>query len=72
MAYTIQNGHEGLASLKIQEYLNALRSIYPSIPSVTEDGRFGNETERAIAAFQRATGLEDDGIVGTLTWDKLI
>lgn len=72
MAYTIQNGAQGLAVLKIQEYLNAIRKNYPTIAEIDEDGRFGTATENAIKAFQRATGLNADGIVGGLTWDKLI
>lgn len=72
MAYVIRNGMEGLAVYKIQQYLNAVRSYYPTIPVVTEDGHFGAATEQAVIAFQRATGLTADGIIGTLTWDKLI
>jgi len=35
------------------------------------DGRFGRDTETAVQAFQRANGLDDDGIVGPLTWAAL-
>ena len=35
------------------------------------DGRFGRGTEGAVQAFQQARGLDDDGIVGVLTWAAL-
>jgi hypothetical protein len=35
------------------------------------DGDFGSITERAVMAFQRDGGLEDDGIVGPDTWAAL-
>jgi len=35
------------------------------------DGRFGQETQSAVQAFQQARGLDDDGIVGALTWAAL-
>jgi peptidoglycan hydrolase-like protein with peptidoglycan-binding domain len=35
------------------------------------DGCFSPETERAVMAFQRAKGLEADGIVGPKTWNAL-
>ena len=38
-------------------------------PNITEN--FGEVTQKAVIAFQRANGLLDDGIVGSRTWDKL-
>ena len=35
------------------------------------DGIFGNSTKNAVINFQKAYGLEDDGIVGPLTWKAL-
>jgi peptidoglycan hydrolase-like protein with peptidoglycan-binding domain len=39
---------------------------------VTVDGIFGPNTENAVEAFQQSHGLAADGIVGPLTWPKLI
>jgi len=39
---------------------------------ITDDGRFGSGTERAVIAFQRARGLTPDGIVGPKTWTALV
>jgi len=36
-----------------------------------KDGIFGAKTERAVMAFQRAKGLEADGIIGPKTWSAL-
>ncbi len=35
------------------------------------DGKFGPRTLRATERFQKANGLQVDGIVGSLTWKKL-
>jgi N-acetyl-anhydromuramyl-L-alanine amidase AmpD len=36
------------------------------------DGSFGQKTESAVKAFQKAKGLTVDGIVGTATWTALL
>ena len=36
------------------------------------DGSFGKMTEAAVKAYQKKMGLDDDGSVGTLTWNKLL
>lgn len=35
------------------------------------DGKFGTQTRLAVMHFQQATGIEPDGVVGTLTWQAL-
>lgn len=39
---------------------------------VAVDGSFGPLTEAAVKAFQQGGGLAADGIVGPLTWPKLV
>ena len=36
------------------------------------DGSFGNATYEAVCAFQSENGLDKDGSVGQLTWNKLL
>ena len=40
--------------------------------SLKVDGLFGRDTENAVKRFQREHGLDDDGIVGSLTWAVLL
>ena len=36
------------------------------------DGDFGQATEKAVRAFQKASGIGVDGIIGPVTWSKLL
>lgn len=38
----------------------------------TPDGFFGNNTEKAVIAFQSANGLTGNGIVDAQTWNKIL
>jgi peptidoglycan hydrolase-like protein with peptidoglycan-binding domain len=40
--------------------------------NIAVDGIFGPRTEAAVKAFQQGAGLVADGIVGPLTWPKLV
>ncbi|HSB70682.1 MAG TPA: peptidoglycan-binding protein [Candidatus Methylomirabilis sp.] len=40
--------------------------------SLEADGLFGRDTEAAVKRFQREHGLDDDGVVGSLTWATLL
>lgn len=43
-----------------------------SCGSCGADGEIGQDTSNAIIAFQRASGLQQDGIIGAQTWARLI
>jgi peptidoglycan hydrolase-like protein with peptidoglycan-binding domain len=38
---------------------------------VVVDGDFGPQTDEAVRAFQKQSGIAQDGIVGPVTWSKL-
>ena len=50
---------------------NDVRTLQTSLNLIT-DGIFGDLTEEAVKDFQRANGLQVDGIVGNSTWEKLL
>ena len=57
-------GAFGAAVVEIQESLNLLPT---ALPRLDPDGRFGPRLQARVREFQRAEGLDPDGIVGTLT-----
>lgn len=63
----LRTGSRGDAVRKLQELLNAKGYTCGNV-----DGIFGSKTYAAVLAFQKANGLAADGIVGPLTWGKLV
>ena len=63
----LYRGGTGDAVKTLQEKLNA-----KGFDSGNVDGIFGSKTKAAVLAFQKANGLAADGIVGPLTWGKLV
>lgn len=66
--YTLKNGDRGSAITNLQVCLYAGDFLTHS----DIDGIFGNDTEQAVKEFQRACGIEADGLVGTITKQRLI
>jgi GH25 family lysozyme M1 (1,4-beta-N-acetylmuramidase) len=58
---TLKKGSSGSDVTTLQELLK-----------ITQDGQFGPKTKAAVIAFQAANGLTADGVVGNLTWEKLL
>ncbi len=67
----LRRGSGGQDVITLQYLLDVVSEYYPTVPAPSQDGIFGSATERAVLAFQRATGLLADGIVGAATWKKL-
>ncbi|HEY1016878.1 MAG TPA: peptidoglycan-binding protein [Herpetosiphonaceae bacterium] len=63
---TVDNGDSGANVYAVQSMLK--HRGY----SLSVDGEFGPGTLSAVKSFQSANGLDNDGIVGPLTWDKLV
>ena len=61
----LRRGDSGLAVKRLQSLLRAEGQ------TVNVDGLFGVATEAAVRAFQTATHLTVDGIVGPKTWAAL-
>ncbi len=65
----LSKGDSGEQVKTAQRLLNALGF---SCGKSGVDGDFGGDTEGAVMSFQKANGLETDGIVGKNTWTKLL
>lgn len=61
----LRQGDKGIEVELLQALLN--QNGYP----VKVDGDFGPKTDQAVRAFQKAKGLEPDGIAGNLTFNAL-
>jgi hypothetical protein len=64
----LQLGSKGRKVLVLQKRLNR---DFPVFSHLVEDGDFGEQTERVVIDFQRASGLVADGIAGPATLSKL-
>ena len=63
--------YETQAIFNLQRYLRQLSRFDPDIPTVDEDGIFGEETRRSVEAFQRKYGLPITGTADAETWARL-
>jgi len=61
-------GSEGREVEDLQKLINRAAANGAGIPSVTEDGIFGNATYNAVVRAQQLGGLIPNGIVGAPTW----
>lgn len=70
--YISKQGSRGNVIIKLQTYLSAIADKYPSIKNINVDGIFGKATNQAVIDFQKCFELNSDGIVGPLTWEKIV
>ncbi len=55
----------------VQYMLNIIAENNPAVPSVVEDGIFGERTREAVTAFQKEYGLPADGEIDEDTWNAM-
>ena len=67
----IRQGSRGNLVGRAQYIMNFISQFYPSVPSVKQDFNFGANFADAVREFQRAFGLNPDGVIGPLTWRRL-
>ena len=70
--YFLTIGTTGTAVERIQTFLNTISNYIQSVPSVTVDGVYGQQTARAVRAVQSLYGLPVNGDVGPLTWNAIV
>lgn len=56
----------------LQTMLRCLGTLEPEIPAVVPDGIYGDQTEAAVAAFQRCHALDVTGVADHATWNTLV
>ena len=64
-------GSTGEEVSRVQEYLNVIATVYPSISPPPQTGVYSSATEEAVKEFQRLFDLSDTGIIDPITWDEL-
>lgn len=57
--------------LLLQQYLNVIADVYPEVNPVSLTGYFGAQTENAVIAVQRLSGIDPSGVVAAPTWDAV-
>ena len=67
----LRQGARGDEVVLLQFLLNFIGQFYNEIPFVVEDSVFRDTTRLAVIEFQRRFGLNPDGVVGPITWNKL-
>ncbi len=67
----LRQGSSGPDVITLQYLLDLISGYYPEIPGLAQDGIFGSGTRQSVVAFQRAMGLNADGVVGPQTWKAL-
>lgn len=68
---TLKKGSKGSQVILLQRNLNKLKYVGKNKKSLEADGDFGENTEYALRSFQKAKGLENDGIYGPKSYEAM-
>ncbi len=68
---SLKQGSTGDSVREMQFYLFTLSAYYVDITPIGYDGLFGAKTTAAVIQFQQLFNLDDDGIVGRITWTAI-
>ena len=69
--YDLTIGASGQKVRQLQEQLNRIARAYPSLPTISADGIYGEATANAVRQFQSVFGLPETGVVDYPTWYKI-
>lgn len=64
-------GTTGKQVEELQEKLQNLSGVFPSLPIVVIDGYYGDITQNTVKKFQELNSLPVTGDVDDLTWDQM-
>lgn len=64
-------GSSGDKVRMVQEQLDRIAEVYSSIPRITADGIYGEQTAEAVRQFQNIFKLPETGIIDFKTWYKI-
>lgn len=68
----LKYGDRNVYVQQVQFYLSTIATFNPSISDISSiDSFFGNQTAQAVRSFQRYYGLNVDGIIGEMTWNRI-
>ncbi|MBR3692991.1 MAG: peptidoglycan-binding protein [Erysipelotrichales bacterium] len=68
----LKEGNRGIYVYALQVYLALISQFYETIDTPTIDSVFGRTTKNIVIQFQKEFGLEQDGVVGESTWNKIV
>ena len=70
--YVLRPGSSGNDVRNMQLKLNNTNPVYTAINYQTVDGKYGNNMTNAVRRFQGQFGLTIDGLIGEMTWNKIV
>ena len=70
--YVLRPGASGSDVRNMQLELNNVYPVYTAINYQAVDGKYGNNMTNAVRRFQGQFGLTVDGLIGEMTWNKIV